>query len=131
MPLLKSIGKIISDPFKFITDIISNKLKEHFELFDLSKTKLKYKEKFVIDGETNIDVGILKMYGKIEKGKISFEPGNKEIKKEQSLLKMIMNFMALQLNFIKMLFDFFKDLVKKLSKVKELPNLFTDFFTFE
>jgi hypothetical protein len=71
------------------------------------------------------------MYGKIEKGKISFEPGNKEIKNEQPLLKMIMGFMALQLNFLKTIIDFFKDLVKKLSKVKELPNLFTDFFTFE
>lgn len=137
IPIITAIKKIISNPVEFIGTILMTKLKEHFEMFDPSlKNKSeddpdhhKYwsGKNFVMDGTAILDVGLLKITMAINTGLPTFKIGtDKKPKKENPILKQVANMVALPINFLKGILDAINNFFKKLFKVKELSNVFSD-----
>lgn len=85
MPAIAALKQLLSEPVKFIGDIMMVKLKEHFKMFDPSLKNLpeddpvrkKYwsKNKFVMDGTAALDVGLLKITLGLKDGLPTFKIG--------------------------------------------------------
>lgn len=140
IPVITALQTLLSNPVKFIGDIIMTKMKEHFEMLDPAikgtpdGDKYWSGDTFVMDGIAVIDAGILKMTLGIKNGLPTFKVGKTPITsdtKEQPILKTIGNMVAMPINFLMGILTAFKNLMKKLFKVTELPQAFTDFLTFK
>ena len=138
MPIIASIQQIISNPVAFIGNILMTKIKEHFEMFDLSLkgtpagNKYWSGDKFVQDGIASIDIGILKMTLSIQNGLPTFKPGTTPIGPgviEQPMLKQVASLVAMPINMLKGILDAVKELMKKLFVVPNLGSTMTDFIS--
>lgn len=145
IPALSTLKSLIQNPVKFLGDILMTKLKEHFELLDISikdkdkydKTRQKYwtfDDKFVLDGKTVLDVGLFKITIDIKDGVPSFNIGKEELPKgnrENPLIKQVANLVAMPLNVLDGIIKIFTDFMKSLFKVQELPSNVADFLSFQ
>lgn len=144
IPVIVALQKIMSGPVDFLGAILMDKLKEHFEMLDPAlkskpkddPTRNKYwaGDKFVMDGIAALDVGLLKITLGLKDGLPNFKVGKDAIPpdvKENPILKQIANIVALPLNFLKGIFDAFKDLLKNLFVIPKLPKVMSDFVSFK
>ncbi len=143
IPTLEAFKSVMKSPVEFLGNILMEKMKEHFELFDISikdkdkydKTRMKYwtfEDQFVLDGKNVMDVGIFKITIEIKDGKPSFKVGKEELSednKENPIIKTLTNLVAMPLNILKGILDIFINLFKSLFKVKQLPGVVSDFLT--
>jgi len=144
IPVIVAIQKLLSKPVEFIGGILMEKLKEYFEMFDPTlknkpeddKDRQKYwsGNKFVMDGVAALDIGLMKITLGLKDGIPSFKVGKDAIPpntNEQPILKQVANLAALPINFLKGVFDSFKNLLKNLFNIKKLPSVVSDFISFK
>lgn len=145
IPTLEAFKTLMKSPVEFLGNILMEKMKEHFELFDISikdkdkydKTRMKYwtfEDQFVLDGKNVMDVGIFKITIEIKDGIPSFKVGTEELSednKENPIIKTLTNLVAMPLNVLKGILDIFINLFKSLFKVQELPQVFADFVSLQ
>ncbi len=144
IPVLISLQKVIKSPVEFVGEIFMTKLKEHFEMFDPAlknkdefdpqRSKYWSGDKFVMDGMTQLDVGLLKISVGLVGAVPSFKVGKDTLpegNKENPLIKTALNLVAMPINFLKGVFDIFKGLLSSLFKLKELPTAIPEFLTFK
>lgn len=142
IPVLISLQKIIDKPVEFVGDIFTTKIKEHFEMLDLKlkdkdkhdPDRMKYwsGDKFVLDGLTLLNVGLLNISFGLDGAVPSFKVGQQKPpdgNNENALVKMALNLVAMPINFLKGIFDIFKNLVKNLFKLNKLPSVVPDFLS--
>jgi hypothetical protein len=144
IPVITAFSELMSNPVKFIGDIMMSKLKEHFVMFDPAlkskpaedPTRKKYwsGDKFVLDGVASIDAGLMKITLGLKDGLPTFKVGSTQPGpnvKEQPILKQVANIVALPINLLKGILDEFKSLLKNLFNIPKLPGVVSDFITFK
>lgn len=138
IPFITAFTTLMSNPVKFLGDILMTKLKEHFEMFDpaIKGTPAGDKywsgDKFVLDGVAAIGAGIFNITLGLKNGIPTFKVGKEKVTgPEQPILKQVANIVAMPINMLKGILDFFTGLVTKLFKVQELPNTIKDLLSFK
>jgi len=138
IPFITAFTTLMSDPVKFLGDILMTKLKEHFEMFDpaIKGTPAGDKywsgDKFVLDGVAAIGAGIFNITLGLKNGIPTFKVGKEKVEgPEQPILKQVANIVAMPINMLKGILDFFTGLITKLFKVQELPKTIEDFLSFK
>lgn len=144
IPVIAALEEALSNPVKFIGDILMSKLKEHFVMFDPAlkskpaddpiRKKYWAGDKFVMDGVAAIDAGLLKITLGLKDGLPTFSIGKQDLPsgtKEQPILKQVANIVALPINLLKGILDEFKTLLTSLFNIPKLPSVMSDFISFK
>lgn len=138
-----SLKTVMSKPVDFIGNILMDKLKEHFEMFDPAlknapkddpkRNKYYSKDKFLLDGKIAINAGLLGITLGIDNAIPNFKVGAESLPfdfPKEPIIKTVANLAALPINFLKGILDAFTDLLKNLFKVKKLPGVVQNFLSF-